>query len=97
MPSAFLSIPVSPIFLSHYPSKSLPFNSFADPHPLNLYATIFYKNTGRGAPLQPQSLRPRRGLGGSGVAVLTSLHHYLIISPLQGIMGTTIADGCALS
>src|SRR5260370_31898481 len=24
--------------------KSLPHNTFADPHPLNLYATIFYKN-----------------------------------------------------
>ncbi len=24
--------------------KSLPLNPFADPHPLNLYATIFYKN-----------------------------------------------------
>ena len=29
-------------------SKSLPHNLFADPHPLNLYATIFYKNGGGG-------------------------------------------------
>jgi len=28
--------------------KSLPFNLFADPHPLNLYPTIFYKNSGEG-------------------------------------------------
>src|SRR6266567_921030 len=27
--------------------NSLPFNPFADPHPLNLYATIFYKNMAR--------------------------------------------------
>jgi hypothetical protein len=27
-------------------SKSLPLNLFADPHPLNLYATILYKNSG---------------------------------------------------
>src|SRR6266849_7741994 len=26
--------------------KSLPHNTFADPHPLNLYATIFYGNCG---------------------------------------------------
>src|SRR5216683_5015504 len=30
--------------------KSLRFNLFADPHPLNLYATIFYKNRGAWAP-----------------------------------------------
>src|SRR6267154_728059 len=30
--------------------KSLPHNLFADPHPLNLYATIFYKNRGAGLP-----------------------------------------------
>jgi hypothetical protein len=28
--------------------KSLSFNLFADPHPLNLYPTIFYKNSGGG-------------------------------------------------
>jgi len=33
-----------------YPPKSLPLNLFADPHPLNLYATILYKNSG-GAPV----------------------------------------------
>ena len=34
-----------------HPPKSLPFNPFADPHPLNLYAPIFYKNSGgRGCP-----------------------------------------------
>src|SRR5713226_863582 len=27
-----------------FPPKSLSFNLFADPHPLNLYPTIFYKN-----------------------------------------------------
>jgi hypothetical protein len=29
-----------------FPPKSLSFNLFADPHPLNLYPTIFYKNSG---------------------------------------------------
>ncbi len=33
---ANISTPLNP--------NSLPFNPFADPHPLNLYATIFYKN-----------------------------------------------------
>ncbi len=33
---ANISTPLNP--------KSLPLNPFADPHPLNLYATIFYKN-----------------------------------------------------
>ena len=34
-----------------HPPKSLPFNLFADPHPLNLYAPIFCKNSGgRGCP-----------------------------------------------
>ncbi len=34
-----------------HPPKSLPFNPFADPHPVNLYATILYKNGGgRGCP-----------------------------------------------
>jgi len=30
--------------------KSLPHNLFADPHPLNPYATIFYKNSGGAGP-----------------------------------------------
>jgi hypothetical protein len=32
--------------LTSFTAKSLPHNSFADPHPLNLYATILYKNSG---------------------------------------------------
>src|SRR6267378_6574478 len=36
-----LDVPTIP-----YPPKSLPLNLFADPHPLNLYATILYKNRG---------------------------------------------------
>jgi len=40
-----LDVPTIP-----YPPKSLPLNLFADPHPLNLYATILYKNSG-GAPV----------------------------------------------
>jgi hypothetical protein len=37
-----------------YPPKSLPFNSFADPHLLNLYPAILYKKGGGGGhPLFP--------------------------------------------
>jgi hypothetical protein len=32
--------------LTSFTAKSLPHNPFADPHPLNLYASIFYKNSG---------------------------------------------------
>src|SRR6267378_1305726 len=32
--------------LPHYPPKSFPLNLFADPHPLNRVASIFYKNVG---------------------------------------------------
>src|SRR6266446_1490560 len=38
-------------FQPFFSSKSLPLNLFADPHPLNLYAAILYKNSGgRGYP-----------------------------------------------
>jgi hypothetical protein len=36
-----------------YPRNSLPLNSFADPHPLNLYATILYKKGGERGYLEP--------------------------------------------
>ena len=42
-PSTFRRLDVATI---PYPPKSLPLNLFADPHPLNLYATILYKNSG---------------------------------------------------
>src|SRR5882762_4123560 len=39
--------------LPHYSPKSFPLNLFADPHPLNRVASIFYKNVGgRGRHLQ---------------------------------------------
>src|SRR5260370_32823670 len=41
----FLGLTPIPCRLS---PNSFPLNSFADPHPLNLYATIFYKNGGGG-------------------------------------------------
>jgi len=45
--------------LPHYPSKSFPLNPFADPHPLNRVASIFYKNIGgEGAPTTFHSLSP---------------------------------------
>src|SRR6266478_2576104 len=38
-------------FQPFFSSQSLPLNLFADPHPLNLYAAILYKNSGgRGCP-----------------------------------------------
>ena len=39
-------------------SKSLPFNSFADPHPLTPVPSILYKNMGRGASPNLSSLSP---------------------------------------
>jgi hypothetical protein len=45
-----------PVDVSHSP-KSLPHNLFADPHPLNLYATIFYKMVGREGSFQRSDLR----------------------------------------
>src|SRR6266478_1037397 len=39
------------VFQPFFSSKPLPLNLFADPHPLNLYAAILYKNSGgRGYP-----------------------------------------------
>src|SRR5882762_10165394 len=37
------------LFASFASSKSFPLTLFADPHPLTLVASIFYKNTGGGA------------------------------------------------
>jgi len=57
VPSPTLHINAIPA--NDHPPKSLPHNLFADPHLLNLYATIFYKNSrGRRAYLgfQPSSV-----------------------------------------
>ena len=75
------------ILRSQHPSKSLPVNPFADPHPLNLYATVLYKNMGD-APSTAEFASQK------GAPPCPS---HLIISPLQGIIGTTNAEGCALS
>jgi len=42
----FPSSNLSAVHLPHYPPKSFPFMIFADPHPLNPVASIFYKNIG---------------------------------------------------
>src|SRR6267143_3107238 len=48
----FPSSNLSALRLPHYPPKSFPLNLFADPHPLNLVASIFYKNIGGRGHLQ---------------------------------------------
>jgi hypothetical protein len=49
----------SAVPLPHYPPKSLPLNSFADPHPLNPVMSILYKNMGgEGVPPTFRSLSP---------------------------------------
>jgi len=70
--------------------KSLSHNLFADPHPLNLYATIFYKNMpGRGysrpfdvETFQHADLPP----------FLTSLPHYLLTSSSLSPLAATLMD-----
>jgi hypothetical protein len=55
----FPSSNLSAVRLPHYPPKSFPLNSFADPHPLNRVASIFYKNIGgRETPSTFHSLSP---------------------------------------
>ena len=55
--------------------KPLPHNPFADPHPLNLYATILYKNMrGEGA------LPPFQYVSPSPQAPIPSLLNYLLMS-----------------
>src|SRR5882762_3649348 len=57
----FPSSNLSALRLPHYPPKSFPLNSFADPHPLNPVASIFYKNIGGRGHVQlsiPYNLSP---------------------------------------
>ena len=49
--AAFLPTDHCPPITPHFSPKSLPFNLFAGPHPLNPYAAIFYKNSGGSGPL----------------------------------------------
>jgi len=48
----FPSSNLSAVRLPHYAPKSFPLNPFADPHPLNPVASIFYKNIGGGGHLR---------------------------------------------
>src|SRR5713226_8170229 len=86
-PASFLD--QSPVPYAPAP-KSLSHNLFADPHPLNLYATIFYKNMpGRGysrpfdvETFQHADLPP----------FLTSLPHYLLTSSSLSPLAATLMD-----
>ena len=45
-PSTCVAFPFSDCFPLTSPTKPFPLNLFADPHPLSLYPTILYKNSG---------------------------------------------------
>src|SRR5258708_25663482 len=73
-----LDVPTIP-----YPPKSLPLNLFADPHPLNLYATILYRNSG--------------GWGSSGRSVGVFFPFWLALSNAEGFTPSDLCEGNDLS
>src|SRR5258708_13239886 len=73
-----LDVPTIP-----YPPKSLPLNLFADPQPLNLYATILYKYSG--------------GWGSPGRSVGVFFPFWLALSNAEAFTQSDLCEGNDLS